>query len=231
MQPWRAAALAFAFLFSTLPAAPGAMAADLGDKRGRGKIAKADPVPLVEDVSPFSWNGFYIGVHAGYAWSDIDWSGTFNESLGGDGWLGGGQIGYNWQRGRLVYGVEADISSGWIDGGSGCCSHNLEWLYSVRGRVGVTSHDGRWLLYATGGVAWADIEYASAGFGGRSDTHFGWVVGGGIERALAPRLTARLEYLYYDLDSGSAPAGALAGGATELDPSAHVVRFGLNLKF
>jgi outer membrane immunogenic protein len=224
-------ALALAFLLSTLLAAPGAMAADLGDKPGRGKIAKADPVPLVEDVSPFSWNGFYIGVHAGYAWSDIDWSGALIENLNGDGWLAGGQVGYNWQRGRLVYGIEADISTGRIDGGGACCGHSLEWLSSVRGRLGVTSHDNRWLFYATGGVAWADIDYRSAGFGGHSDTHFGWVVGGGIERALSERLTARLEYLYYDFDSISAPAGALGGIATEVDPSTHVVRLGLNFKF
>ena len=231
MQPWRAGALAFALLLPALPLAPGASAADLGDKGGRGRIARTDPVPLVEDVSPFSWNGFYIGVHAGYAWSEIDWRGAFAESTGGDGWLGGGQIGYNWQRGRLVLGAEADISSAWVDGGSGCCSHSFEWLTSVRGRVGIASLDNRWLVYGTGGVAWANVDYGSAGFGGHSDTHFGWVVGGGIERALAPRLTARLEYLYYDFDSANAPAGALGGPATELDPSAHVVRFGLNLKF
>jgi outer membrane immunogenic protein len=229
MQRWRA--VVFAFLISTLLVAPGAVAADLGDRRGRPKIAKAEPVPLLEDARPFSWNGFYIGIHAGYAWSDIEWSGAFTDSQHAAGWLGGGQIGYNWQRGRLVYGVETDVSSGWIDGGSGCCTHTLEWLYSVRGRAGIASYDNRWLLYATGGVAWADIDYASAGFSGHSDTHFGWVVGGGVERALTQRLAARLEYLYYDFDSVSAPAGALGGGVTELDPSTHVVRFGLNLKF
>jgi outer membrane immunogenic protein len=228
MQPWRAVALAFALLFPAFAVAPGAAAADLGDK---GKIARREPRPPAHDVSPFSWNGFYIGVHAGYAWSDVDLSGTFNESLSADGWLGGGQIGYNWQTGRLVLGAEADVSSGSVEGGSGCCSHSLAMLYSVRGRLGIASYDNRWLFYGTGGVAWADIDYASVGFGDHSDTHFGWVAGGGIERALAPRLTARVEYLYYDFDSVSAPPGALGGLATELDPSTHVVRFGLNLKF
>ena len=229
MQRWRAAALAL--LLTTLLAAPGAMAADLGDKSGRGRIARPEPVPLVEDASPFSWNGFYVGAHVGYGWSDIDWSGGFTDSQDGNGWLAGGQVGYNVQRGRLVYGVEADISSTWIDGNSACCSHSLERLYSVRGRLGVTSYDSLWLFYATGGVAWADIDYGSLGFSGHSDTHFGWVVGGGVERALTSHLTARLEYLYYDFDSVSAPAGALGGIATDLDPSTHVVRFGLNFKF
>ena len=55
--------------------------------------------------------------------------------------------------------------------------------------------------------------------------------GAGIERALSERLTARLDYLYYDFDSVTAPAGALGGLATQVDPSTHVVRFGLNFKF
>ena len=105
------------------------------------------------------------------------------------------------------------------------------WLYSVRARLGLASDDNRWLFYVTGGAAWADVDYSSAGFGGHSDTHFGWVAGAGIERALTPNLTARVEYLYYDFDSLSAPAGALGGGATELDPTMQTVRFGLNFKF
>jgi len=69
------------------------------------------------------------------------------------------------------------------------------------------------------------------GFGGHSETHLGWVVGGGIERALAPNLTARVEYLYYSFDGVTAPPGALGAGATDLDLSTHTVRFGLNFKF
>jgi outer membrane immunogenic protein len=225
-------AIALAILIASLvPLGHGAQAADLGGKPGRGKIARPEPVPVVpDDVSPFSWTGLYVGVHGGYGWSDIYWPGSVSHS--GEGWLAGGQIGFNLQAGRLVYGIEADISSAWIDGesGNGCCSHSIDWLYSVRGRAGLTSYDGRWLFYATGGVAWADVEYRSAGFGGHSDTHFGWVAGAGIERALTPSLTARAEYLYYDFDSATAPAGAL-GGAADLDPSMHTVRFGLNFKF
>ena len=101
----------------------------------------------------------------------------------------------------------------------------------MRARAGLASPDNRWLFYVTGGAAFADIDYGSAGFGGHSDMHFGWVAGAGIERALARNLTARLEYLYYDFDSLSAPAGALGGAATDLDPTIQTVRFGLNFKF
>src|SRR5262245_6928858 len=229
MQGLRAVALAL--LLASL-AAPGALAADLGEPR-RGKIARPEPVPVpvVEEVRPFTWTGLYFGVHAGYGWSELDWTGAFDAGHDGNGWLAGGQIGFNLQAGRLVYGIEADISSTWIDGGSGCCGHSVDWLYSVRGRAGLTSYDGGWLFYGTAGVAWADIDYRSLGFGGHADTQFGWVAGGGIERALAPNLTARVEYLYFAFDRVTAPAGALGGAATDLDPSMHTVRFGLNFKF
>jgi outer membrane immunogenic protein len=231
MRAARTAALAFLVTAVSPVLAPYASAADLGDRRSR--IARPEPAPSFPEPSPFTWTGLYVGAHAGYGWSDVDWQdGTaFSGSHNGSGWLAGGQIGYNLQAGRLVYGLEADISSAWIDGDAGCCGHSVEWLYTVRGRAGLASYDNRWLFYATGGAAWADIDYRSAGLGGHSDTHLGWVAGGGIERALTPNLTARVEYLYYDFESLSAPAGALGTSATDLDPTMHTVRFGLNLKF
>jgi outer membrane immunogenic protein len=211
-------------------AATGTLAADLGQPR-RGKIARPEPVPVIEEVRPFSWAGLYAGAHVGYGWSEIDATGVLGASQDGEGWLAGGQFGYNLQAGRFVYGIEADISAGWIEGRTAGIDHSAELLYSVRGRAGFTSYDGRWLFYGTAGAAWAEIDYRSTGFGGHSDTHFGWVAGGGIERALTSNLTARVEYLYYDFDSVSAPAGALGGAATDLDPSTHTARFGLNFKF
>ncbi len=68
-------------------------------------------------------------------------------------------------------------------------------------------------------------------YGPHSDTHVGWVAGAGIERALTPNLSARVEYLYYDFDDVSASAGTVAPGAANLDPTIHTVRFGLNFKF
>jgi outer membrane immunogenic protein len=226
MRAVRAMALSIALASAPPLLVPQAAAADLG---GRSKIAH--PVPESLPVA-FSWAGLYIGAHAGYGWSSIEWQeGAFVGSHDGEGWLAGGQIGFNLQTGRLVYGLEVDATASWMDGGSALGSHSVDWLYSVRARLGLASADNRWLLYVTGGAAWADVDYASAGFAGHSDTHYGWVAGAGVERALAPNLTARLEYLYYDFDSLGAPSGALGAGATDLDPSMHTVRFGLNFKF
>lgn len=206
---------------------PAAAAADLGGAK-RGRVSD-DPVPY---QAPFAWTGFYVGAHLGYGWSDIDWSETgpaFNGSHDGSGVLAGGQVGYNWQVGRFVYGIEGDFSGSSIDGGNGCCGHSVNWLASVRGRAGLTGFDNRTLFYVTAGAAWADIEYAS--IGSHSDTHFGWVAGAGVERALTPNLSARFEYLYYDFDDATAPAGTVAPGAANFDPTMHTVRFGLNYKF
>jgi len=113
MQGFRSVALAF--LLATL-VAPGALAADLGGRPGRGKIARPEPPLALEHAPPFSWSGLYLGGHVGYGWSEIDWQDGIAAGHDGSGWLAGGQIGYNLQAGRLVYGVEADISSGWIEG-------------------------------------------------------------------------------------------------------------------
>jgi len=222
MQRLRAVVLALAV---SAGLAPAAMPADLGG----GRI-KADPIAVA--APSFSWSGLYIGAHVGYGWTNVDWQEVpaFSGNHDGEGWLFGGQVGYNWQNGRWVFGVEADATSSWIEGAKTCCEHNVNWLYSVRGRAGITGQDNRMLYYVTAGGAWADIDY---GAGGKrfSDTQFGWVVGGGIERAFTPNLTARVEYLYYAFDDVTAPAGALGAGATSLEPSMHTVRFGLNLKF
>jgi outer membrane immunogenic protein len=217
--------------------APAAMAADLGGgppRRGSIKDEPLQPPPL----PTYSWSGLYIGVHAGYGWTDIDWTAggtTVNDN--GGGWLGGGQVGYNWQRGALVFGVEADISSSGIDGTTTCpgsasaCSHDVNWLASVRGRLGVAANGGRTLFYGTAGGAWADVDYSATPGPGFSDRQFGWVAGGGIEHMLTPNVTARVEYLYYGFDGVTAPPGTLAAGPVNLDPSMQTIRFGLNLKF
>jgi outer membrane immunogenic protein len=225
-------AVALALLIAPVASLPSQVAAaDLGG--GRSRIATPFPAPAVAEALPFAWSGLYFGAHGGYGWSDLNWQqeGGFSASHRGEGLLAGGQLGFNMQMGRFVYGIEGDISAGWIEGSSGdCCGHSIDFLYSVRGRAGLTSHDNRWLFYATGGAAWADFDYSTSP-GSHSDTQFGWVAGGGIERALLPNLTAKVEYLYYDFDGVSAPAGTVAGGPTDLDPSMHTVRFGLNYKF
>ena len=95
----------------------GAFAADLPSRRA--------PAPMIAAVPVFTWTGFYVGANAGYGWQNNDDSsifvpaGTFGPgTVGGtityaddegDGFVGGGQVGYNYQIGSFVLGLEADI--------------------------------------------------------------------------------------------------------------------------
>lgn len=215
-------------------------AADLG-----GAPYRAPPEgPYYERA--FSWTGLYVGANIGHGWSDADWSFNGSSLAGntGSGGLFGVQLGYNWQAGRAVFGVEGDVATAWMDGASSCpnpsfdCRHELNWMASLRGRLGFTLNDNRTLLYGTAGAAWADSKWSTrnvatgSAFGSDfSTSQAGWVAGAGLEHMLTRNLSARVEYLYYGFDPVTAPAGTLDAGPTKLDLSSHVVRFGLNLKF
>jgi outer membrane immunogenic protein len=197
-----------------------------------------------------SWTGFYIGVHAGAAWqSTPDWTfsdpfgffTTTNVNSGGNaalGAVGGIQAGYNWQFAPAwVAGVEGDIS--WaslsdhrtvgplvnavgLAGANVSMSANTEWLSSVRGKLGFTGWFNNTMLYATGGAAWANVEYAAqttvlpplavvSNFTASTSfntTKSGWVIGGGAEWMATTNILLRAEYLYYGINNaatGSAP--------------------------
>jgi outer membrane immunogenic protein len=147
-----------------------------------------------------------------------------------DGWLGGVQAGYNWQAGRLVLGVEADIQATGQDGGVIVCvalgcpagsvfataNYSLDWFGTLRGRVGYALD--RFLIYGTGGLAVGKIstDYV-LGFNGGPQVLFsddvtrtGWVVGGGVEAFVTRNWTVKGEYLYMDLGDIS----VFGGGAT-----------------
>src|ERR1700722_4667740 len=106
---------------------------------------KAPPPP---PVAIYNWTGFYIGVNGGGGWGRTDWdfspANTFaNHDISGG--FGGGQIGYNWQAGAWVFGLEADGDWANISGSTSCpnrnftCSSDVRDLASFRGRIGYAS--------------------------------------------------------------------------------------------
>jgi len=137
-----------------------------------------------------------------------------------NGVIGGGQMGYNWQSGSMVYGFEADLQATGERGGDTICitagcpvggifgseDYKLKWLATFRGRVGVAVAP-KWLLYATGGLALGEVESTfSGGLSGgpiatlsSNTTRAGFAVGGGVEGALDNNWSAKLEALYVDL--------------------------------
>jgi len=174
---------------------------------------------------PYTWTGFYVGLNAGANWQT--WHGSANYTYEGTnypfynasdtsvGFIGGGQIGYNWQSGNYVFGVEADISG--LTGGSSVdissgksASSSIKWLSTVRGRVG-TLIDPQDLIYVTGGVAFAEVKtsYHPPAFYGnfaksQTSTRTGWTAGLGAEHMLSdPHWTVGVEFLYVDFGNHS----------------------------
>jgi outer membrane immunogenic protein len=182
-------------------AVPGAQAADMPIKAPR----------YVEQSA--SWAGWYIGGNLGVAWHKTDASLVYQDNPARDnsrfsktGFIGGGQIGYNWQNGSYVFGLEGDISglsnkNTRIGQDTGYqYSSRISWLSTVRGRFGLAM--GSTLAYVTGGVAFGEVKNnvnANNGDNSNSKTRTGWTIGGGLEHMLARNWTIGLEGLFVDL--------------------------------
>ena len=229
---------------AAVTAAGGAQAADMP--------LKAPPLP----PPAASWAGWYIGLNAGANWqsasNSFGYAGpvftpeTGNTHPRATGFIGGGQIGYNWQAGNFVYGWEADIagltgkeSANVPDGKT--FSNQITWLSTVRARAGLLI-DPSTMAYATGGLAVGGVKNSlqvRPGFLGfskaESTTRVGWTVGGGVEHMLSnSHWTVALEGLYADLGPSSATA---VGTTTGFHKTAHfsnrafIGRLKLNYKF
>ncbi len=193
---------------------------------------EATKAPVAYVAPIYNWTGAYIGINGGWAGGD---AGMGAVGFDVDGGLVGATLGYNWQAGQAVFGLEGDINWTNIEGSGTCgaltCRVSNNWLGTVRGRLGYAID--RFMPYVTGGLAFGDVEASATGLSGSSNTQTGWTVGGGVEFALAPaRWTAKLEYLYVDLGEftcGAAACGAAAAG--DVTFNSHIVRAGLNYRF
>jgi outer membrane immunogenic protein len=215
-----AAALAVA-VASALPAG----AADLGRGRGAPPPASYDQRP---SLAIERWTGFYFGATLGYSVGTVDVSGA-SGNLGFDQSGGVGTLfaGYNWQAGNMVWGLEADIGTGYLDGGRAGLTAENNYFGTLRARVG-TLITQQTLLYATGGLAWADYDFKMTGATTGSETLIGYTIGGGLEFAIAPQWTIRGEYLYTDLGSERIDHTGLSN---TYSPDSHTFRAGLAIKF
>ena len=252
------------FLLATSAGFAFAPAAHAADMPLRAPPAPLPPAPI--------WTGLYIGGHVGSVWQQAQntVSGNFTSGYFGSqvnatptttasGFIGGGQIGYNWQHGSYVFGVEADFSFSGIKGGrntgfltppptllsrSFVESDKLPWLATVRGRIGLTWQN--FLLYATGGLAAGEHKFSQSiftitavreNFGSVSTTKFGWTAGAGIEASIAGNWTAKAEYLYIDLGSATVfsdtntDQGIGLTITTSSKLTASIARLGLNYRF
>ena len=195
-------------------------------------IAPAYPVKAPIYAPAYSWTGFYIGVNGGGGFGTSSWTttGNFNTSGG----VFGGTLGYNYQFGQGVIGIEGDGDWANIRGTTttACplgCRTSDTWMATIRGRLGYAAD--RFMPYVTGGAAFGDIRAATPGFAGVSNTNAGWTIGGGLEFAVAPRWTLKAEYLYVDL--GNTACGLACGAAATNNVAfrTNLVRGGVNFHF
>lgn len=207
-----------------------------------------------------AWQGLYGGVHIGGTWgsSNAYDSGGVNTlddywSAAPSGVVAGMQLGYNWVNGPVLYGVEGDLgylglagsaTTAYVPFGYDASTQtDLDFYLTLRGRLGIVANS--WLFYVTGGYIGADttvsiIEGCDSALcggpfvveGSNSGFRSGWTLGGGLEGEIAPRWTAKVEYLYYDL--GSTDVTTKQGGVTSnwtVETDGSLVRAGLNYRF
>ncbi len=219
-----------------LLASVGLLALGLASASAADLPRRAAPAPVYTPVPVYNWSGFYVGINGGGAFGHSSVSNVLgSQGFNVDGGLVGGTIGYNYQVGQWVFGVEGDIDWADIRGSTnsgpcvgGTCSVKNDWLATVRGRVGYAFD--RFMPYVTGGGAFVDVKTSAPGFASNSNTQAGWTVGGGLEFAINGPWTAKVEYLYVDLGNDTCDAGS-CGVSTTTDFHTNIVRAGINYRF
>jgi len=165
-----------------------------------------------------SWTGAYLGAHGGYAWGSTRLSNEFAsaDGIGGGGGVGGLLLGYDYQHGRSVFGLEIDGSGGGPSSTAGVTlplfSPNAqiayEWDYSIRARAGQLF--GNTLLFGSAGWTQTYGRLTTVGLGGIGASHAfsGVQFGAGMETMLTAHVGARLEYLHSFYDKYASVLGS-----------------------
>jgi len=209
--------------------------------------ASASDLPVTYDTD---WTGLYATLSAGYSDISTDGSQTYidgfdisgdpiivtdkdSDTTGGAA-LGLG-VGYNYDLGGFVLGLEGDISMVTNDGQlemKNSVDADYDWFATGRVRAGFDL-DGT-LVYGTGGVAALKGQFSDGDDEGDSQdvTFWGWTAGGGVEHMISESLTLRLEGLYADFGSEEfhLSPGFFAPVDTEIDPDMFVIRAGISLR-
>ena len=199
------------------------------------------PAMAADNTKPYSvpssqlWNGWYVGLAAGHSFN-ASTAHPFGD-IGGDSWLVGGYLGVNRQYGNWVVGIETDYHFSDLGGtnafGPITATHAINDFGSLRGRFGYAM--GNYLIYGTGGLAYARTEASLSvpGFStSASQNYLGYTVGGGVE-AQTGGVIWRLDYRYWDLGTelNSFPIAGPVAFAIPADITFHTVMLGAAIKF
>ncbi len=239
MQQLRASGLLVGALASVILWGNAAKAADL---------RSAAPVPYAP-ASVVNWSGFYLGGHLGYGQGKASVSDPAAPGFGIDttakGFLGGGQIGWNYQAGATVFGLEADLSGANVDGKTVLFDPTGDivsgeprnrWTSLLTARLGYAS--GNTLLYVKGGAAFGGFRYNAANLtdnesGSGKFSRNGWTVGAGLEYALSNAWSIRGEYNYLNFGNHNITVTETDGSVetAAFRQKLHQVKVGVNYRF
>ncbi|WP_036286491.1 outer membrane protein [Methylosinus sp. PW1] len=182
-----------------------------------------------------SWTGAHIGAHGGVAWASTKFSdsNSSTDGVGGAGGVGGVLLGYDYQYGRSVFGLEVDGSAGGARSTSSqvfpptSAQTAYEWDYSIRARAGHLFGDT--LLFGTAGWSQTYGRLTTVGLFGTSASHAftGFQLGGGMETMLTEHVGARLEYLHSFYEKYA----AVLGSSTDARPTTGKTRAAVIYKF
>ncbi len=227
-----------ALLSATAVGAVSANAADL-------PVKAPPPVPV---VTVYNWTGCYVGAHLGGGWANTSWTNTANTTAFGDmsagdnlsetngGFIGGGQLGCNYQMQNFVFGIEGTLAGSTIKGDTNntvfgaaddVFTNEVTVIATVVGRLGYAWDN--WLVYAKGGYAGGEVKFSvsdsvapSTGAGSDSSWQSGWTVGGGVEYGLTRNWIFGLEYNYLDLGTTNYQVSGSAATSYAFDVKTHI---------
>jgi outer membrane immunogenic protein len=220
-----------------------ALAADMSQPGPAPVYSKA---PMVMPM--YSWTGCYVGGNIGGLWATTNWTiaangaAITNQNISG--FLGGGQVGCNYQISTWVFGVQGDYD--WTNSNTATADMaavvltdhtNIKSLASVTGRVGYAWD--RFLGYVKGGGAWEKETYSTTlnvfglTFSTASETRTGWTIGVGGEYGFTDWLTAFAEYDYYGFGTTTNTFTTIVGvpQVASIKETQSVAKAGFNFKF
>ncbi len=210
----------------------------------QGRSADVAGVPYAP--APYNWSGFFLGASApGALWGETKWpvaAGTAANNFAGV--MAGGGGGYNYQMGALVIGGQAEWD--WTNARGGesfnCstnggfftnCNTRVDSIFTATARLGYALD--RLLIYGQGGLAVGDVRaniVSNSSFPGGtlasdSKTAVGWTIGAGFEFGLTQNISAKAEYIYFDLGSDTYNLGV----PVAINRTGNIGRVGLNYRF
>lgn len=176
------------------------------------------PYTVAQPLNAYSWAGPYLGANVGYEWASVS-----NTGAKPSGVAGGLTGGYNWQSGSVVFGLEGDIQATAANDRFATYKFSNPWFGTARGRIGYAFNNV--MLYGTAGLAFGSLQVEQFGLS-QSQSSIGWTAGLGAEVGIYQNWTAKIEYLYVDLQNNNYMLTAANNG---LDFS--TVRIGVNYHF